>query len=176
MWGRHGGRWVRENKHSGILLCSKRMPCGRRCGVDRKTSAGQKENLRSPYPTLPPTRRPCTCGLRLVVDEHLRHAPPGPVSNVFGLLPASTPSPLPASHLSGMLQDSLDQCLHNAPKKNDPVAKCLSHLAQSPFAPLVWPSHQSGGHTQQHFFTRPHQLGGPAGFLPRQVVGREGNC
>lgn len=46
---------------------------------------------------------------------------PRPVSNVFGLLPASTPLPLPASHLSGLLQDSLDQCLHNAPKKNDPL-------------------------------------------------------
>lgn len=117
----------------------------------------------------PPHPVPHKEALYMWPHTHARRAsqtcPPGPVSNVFGLLPASTPSPLPASHLPSMLQGCLDQCLHNAPKKNDPVAKCLSHLVQSPFRPLVWPSHRSGGHTPHQFFTRPHQLGGPAGFL-----------
>lgn len=65
-----------------------------------------------------------------VVEEHLRSSPLASVSNMFGLLPASTSSTpllLPASHLPGMLQDSIDQCLQNAPK-NEPVAKSLSHL------------------------------------------------
>lgn len=58
-----------------------------------------------------------------------------PCEQQAGPLPASTPWPLPTSHLSGMLQDSIDQCLQNAPEKNGPVAKCLSHPVSSPFAP-----------------------------------------
>lgn len=72
--------------------------------------------------------RPRTCGLILVPEAHPRHAALAPVSSVCGLLPDSTPSPLAASHLSGLLQDSTDRCLQNAPK-NDPVTKCLSHPA-----------------------------------------------
>lgn len=56
-------------KNSGILLCSKRMPSGRGCGVNRKASGGQKEHLRSHRPTSP-VKRPRTCGLILVPEAH----------------------------------------------------------------------------------------------------------
>lgn len=98
-------------KNSGILFCSKRMPSGRGGDGERKASGGQKEKLRSHYPTRP-GKTPAH-----VPEGRLRHAPLAPEEHV-GLFPAPTPSPLSAAHLSGMLQDSIDQCLQNAPEKN----------------------------------------------------------
>lgn len=130
-----GGRSV---KTSWILLCSRRLSSGKGCEADRKASGEQRENLGSHYaPT--PAKWPPTCDLTLVPEEHLRHAGPAPMSNRSGLRPASTPSPLSASHLPGMSQDSVDQCLQDAPK-NDLVARGLSHLAPSARAPLLRPS------------------------------------
>lgn len=100
---------------NSVRLVGKRR--GRR--ESRAVRTGQHCSLLA---TVPPTS---------LVEEHRRPSPLSSVSNAFGLLPASTSSTpllLPASHLPGMLQDSIDQCLQNAPK-NDPVAKSLSHLA-----------------------------------------------
>lgn len=98
-------------KNSGILLCRKRMPSGRGDDGARKASGGQKEKLRSHYPTRP-VKTPAH-----VPEGRLRHAPLAPDEHVRPL-PCSTPSPLSAAHLSSMLQDSIDQCLQNAPEKN----------------------------------------------------------
>lgn len=152
-WGQRG-----RTKNAEILLFSNRMSSGRGCGVGRKACGGRKENLRSHCFTH------VASGLcqRITSDAPAR---PRPHARTAWPLPASTPSPLPVSHLSGMLQDSIDQCLQNAPTKNDTVTRCLSHGPRHPL--LLWPGLPPlprRNHTQQHFFPGPHLLRGQAGF------------